>query len=561
MNRTIAAALVALLLSQFLSGCKKSETTAPSELRNSEAAVPPSSNTVARIHWMGKKKLGIEANAYFLMRMWEFPETKRLESQTLERLSTAPWRLMANSNTPPTAMQSGGPFLLPLLNDVLEEECYFEVHQAGNQSPELAFAIHLNDHHAGLWRTNLVAALALLTGVQTMALQDDGQGWMIKRSEAPNLVELTRAGDWTLVGLAQETNSLLHGFANRIRRGERPFDASANRNWLEGELDLQRVMGAASNASRLFGNIPAVSFSVTGDGGNVLTRAEVKFPQPLSVQFEPWIIPTNLIHEPIVSFSAIRGIQKILGSLQKSNDTGASSMPNQFYSWSPDGVPTQIFCAASSTNTSNAIHALAETLLQAGNSWLAARGAGQFQRLSGSEGVILTGLPAISPFVRTGPTPDEKFISAGLSTNGETGTDTQSHLYFHPQFAELLNEMSSPTNLLYFDWELTAPRVQSWLYIGQALRVALGRVQPPLDSAGMNWLRVVMPRLANSTTTITVTRPDALTFARKSTAGLTAPELHLLVDWLESPQFPGGLSPRSSRTVTTSQASTESRQK
>jgi len=32
-----------------------------------------------------------------------------------------------------------------------------------------------------------------------------------------------------------------------------------------------------------------------------------------------------------------------------------------------------------------------------------------------------------------------------------------------------------------------------------------------------------------------------LTFARKSTLGFTALELHLLADWLESPRFPHGL--------------------
>jgi hypothetical protein len=37
------------------------------------------------------------------------------------------------------------------------------------------------------------------------------------------------------------------------------------------------------------------------------------------------------------------------------------------------------------------------------------------------------------------------------------------------------------------------------------------------------------------------TGPAQLDFTRQSTVGFNALELHLLADWLESPQFPHGL--------------------
>jgi hypothetical protein len=47
--------------------------------------------------------------------------------------------------------------------------------------------------------------------------------------------------------------------------------------------------------------------------------------------------------------------------------------------------------------------------------------------------------------------------------------------------------------------------------------------------------------LDTSTTLVTQTGPAQLSFARQSTVGFTALELHLLGDWLESPDFPRGL--------------------
>jgi hypothetical protein len=57
----------------------------------------------------------------------------------------------------------------------------------------------------------------------------------------------------------------------------------------------------------------------------------------------------------------------------------------------------------------------------------------------------------------------------------------------------------------------------------------------------MAWLTAAAPKLGNCVTAVTKTGPGQLSFLRQSGAGLTALELHLLADWLESPQFPCGL--------------------
>src|ERR1035437_10225057 len=41
--------------------------------------------------------------------------------------------------------------LRPLLDDLVQEECYLEIQQATNQAPEFALAIRLDEQHASLW--------------------------------------------------------------------------------------------------------------------------------------------------------------------------------------------------------------------------------------------------------------------------------------------------------------------------------------------------------------------------------------------------------------------------
>jgi hypothetical protein len=102
-----------------------------------------------------------------------------------------------------------------------------------------------------------------------------------------------------------------------------------------------------------------------------------------------------------------------------------------------------------------------------------------------------------------------------------------------------MQHLTADTNLVYYDWEITAPRSEACLFISQILRAGLGLPQLPMDSACVVWLKNVRTRLGNSWTQVTCPNPNQLVFDRQSTVGLTGVEIQLLTDWLESPQFPG----------------------
>ena len=208
--RSIGLGLLAALIGGLGGGCKKS---APAPL----VLPPPPVETVARVHWLGKQRLAANTNAASIMAIWTLPESKALEAQTLARLavglfasnqlSTAASPSSA-TNLPSTLNPQPSTLLRPLLEDLLQQECYVEVRQATNQPGELGFAIRLSAERAGLWETNLAAILESITGSRAVAVPGRTNGWQlpVTRQQPPitRHLELARAGEWTVISLGPE---------------------------------------------------------------------------------------------------------------------------------------------------------------------------------------------------------------------------------------------------------------------------------------------------------------------------------------------------------------------
>jgi hypothetical protein len=98
---------------------------------------------------------------------------------------------------------------------------------------------------------------------------------------------------------------------------------------------------------------------------------------------------------------------------------------------------------------------------------------------------------------------------------------------------------------------MTSSRIKHLIYLGQLARVTMGGSQLPANSLSMAWLTAASRWGAFSATDVTQTGPGQFTFNRKSSLGFTALELHLLADWLESPDFPLGLHTFSAKAAST----------
>jgi hypothetical protein len=528
-QRIVLCSLLAGLLAS-VAGCTKSQSDQPAQALTTYI---PSADTIARVHWLGEERLGVTANAFYFMRLWQMPATTKLQDQTLAKLSAAPWGA--------TTTNLGGAFLRPLLGDIVWNESYLEVHQSNNQPAQFVFAIRLNPEHAGIWQTNLAVILKSLTGTTPVISATDSRGWVLKRTGTPNQIELTHAGAWTIVSLAPDNHALLDAIRNWIHSDPVSGIGAGTNNWLEVEADLQRLATVLPPSWNLPANLPKISLAMNGDGANVLASGGLTFSAPLPLPLTPWNFPTGLVPEPLDSLTALRDVQPWLASLNVWHELPLGIPPDQLYFWSLPGSPSQVYFAAPAPDASNQVGRLSDYLLQTSNPWLAARGYVSFGRSPDANGVLWGNLPAIQPFLRFADTPAGSMIFGGFLPNTDPGTNTQDNLYPRPSFSSLTDRIMAQTNLVYYDWELTGSRIEPCLYLGQVSRVVSRHPQLPLDTLSVNWLKTIEPRLGPCTTTITCTGPNQLVFYRRSTAGFTGAELQLLADWLESPQFPHSL--------------------
>jgi hypothetical protein len=541
LKKIIGIVAVAVLFTLAVS-CKKPVAVQP-EL--SARRFVTTSETVARIHWLGKKKIAADTNAAGLMAIWNLPESARLEAQTLEKLSTAPWRILRGETNQLSALSySPSAMLRPLLDDLMSEESYLEIRAATNQHNEMVIAMRLNEQRADLWETNLAAALKSLTGIQVENATSDTRlprqsaatagnskpvrHWSLKKHHAPNLIEFVRMGEWTILGAAQDHNALLDETLARIGRDHAPFTVAATNSWIEADIDLPRVVSVFGRVRDFSTNLPQIFLTMTGDGRNVRARAQMNFSDPPPLALDPWNIPTNFIDADLSSFTAMRGCKTLLASTIW-NEFETNRPPNQLYVWATLGFPMQTYFAAPLQDASNAVAKFSEAVLPKAEPWFATHDMARFQRAKTFNGLEWKGAPFISPFLKSAETTNGSFILGGLFLL--TPSDTAPS-------ARFLQEIQAQTNLVYYDWETTGPRAEQWTFIMQFIRAVLGRTQLSPQSAGLAWLKVASEKLGPGTTEILRNEPRQFSLVRSSCIPFTAIELQFLVEWLESPGFP-----------------------
>ena len=524
------------------SGCQKSQSVAP--------VAPPtalSPDTTASIHWFGKKRIGITFGAYYFARIWQQPQSAQLERQTLLKLATTPGLWLPGATNLTTDARSR---LFWVLSDILQEEGYLEIRQPEKENGEAVFAIRLNQAHNDQWLTNLPVILEPLTAGNAV-FNPQQNGWLLKTTNTFQFIKLSSVGDWTLVAAGPEQNPLAAEITDRIRRDGVPFISAGTNLWLEASLDFQRRKkifplsalmaspprtegrGEMDNFFSLNSQLSTLNFSVTGDGANVITRGKLTFTNPFAEPLEPWRLPVDLMHEPLTSFTAVRGLPSLLTDRQPWRDLEIGAAPNQFCFWSLAGSPYQIYLAAPLPDASSQVAALSDYLLQKSNPWLATNGYISFDRATNGNGVTWGNLPDIKPFIKSFGTGTDGWLFAGLLL--DTNTDVT------PPPTGLIQDVLRRTNLIYYDWEVTGSRLQPVLQLGQTARQITRRPEMALDSASLTWLGQLIPRLGTSATIATRTGPAELTFYRRSNLGFNAVELHVLADWLESPDFPRSL--------------------
>ena len=531
----------------LLMGCSKNDPQKSepgpktNELGTEVTKTATQDSLVAKFHWLGKKQLFAESNATNFVAIWKLPESAKLEAQTLDKLSTAPWRLL-QAATP----LSNAPVALlrPLLDDLVQAESYLEVRGATNQPAELVFAIRLDPDRAALWQTNLPLVLKSLIPSATSQTRDT-------QLQSPDLildlqystinVQFARSGDWTLLALSDsrignQDARLLADFGDRIQRSGIPFPTRTTNYWVEAQGDAKRFGKLFKLDWSLPENFPYLSMAAIGEGSRIRTRASLDFPNLAPVEMEAWNVPTNLIHDPLIGFMAIRGFRPLLKSLTRWDDARLGNPPNQAYFWSQNGAPLHFF-AVPSQGASNQFRLLSEFLIQKVNPMMVSNPKlndlkyGNFERAADLS-VRWRGIPFVSPNLALWGDSNNPVIFGGLFPNRLTN---------RPIPAVLMEQLRAETNLLAYDWEISGTNELGLIQMTQISRFIFGRDRLSMtNNAALPWLTALSTNLGESGTSLRLVSAKQITFSRISSLGVTGAELHLLADWLESPRFPKG---------------------
>src|SRR5262249_19759976 len=140
---------------------------------------------------------------------------------------------------------------------------------------------------AALWQTNLTQVLKSLTGLTPDPAPQGHYGWSLKKHHAPNVIELSRAGDWIIFGAANDFNGLITELTARTQRSLPLMTARNAGDWLEADLDpgqLAEFFSLSARAARGEGQGEVGSTTISslssqllgtpkrGEGGSTINR-------------------------------------------------------------------------------------------------------------------------------------------------------------------------------------------------------------------------------------------------------------------------------------------------
>lgn len=476
-----------------------------------------------KYHYVGRAHLPDGTNAARFKEIEALPATAELRTQIAQKLAGAVHRFWQKD------LPSGAPdqsaLLQPLLEDFLAGEAFVEVRGAVGRT-DTVLAIELSDQRAQLWEKNL---RQIVTGWKLGSIQDlmsEGfKGWEVKKTQAPNSLQFVRAGKWIVLGLGQDRPAQISTLLAEAKRSGRPVPLPKD-SFLDLSADLPGLRAWFPLLAQW--PLPPITASLSGRGEYVRTEVKLQYSGKIPLTLEPWKIPTNIISEPLTSFTVGRGIAPLLNQVKGLPEVGLNPLPNQFCAWGINHEQCRMFFTVPVANPTNAIRQIAPRFPGFFQSFFS-HPQGEFLYASNRAELLLGSVPFIVPMLRPEKNGSDQFIFGTIFPPAPKPT---------PVPDEVFAQVRGRTNLVYYDWEITEQRLHHGLQFYQLSSIIDRRPPPGTNSPSKRWLSAIGPKLINSVTEISHNSPQELTLVRRSHVGFTGFELSTLSTWLDSPGFP-----------------------
>lgn len=477
-----------------------------------------------RYHFSGRAGFPAGTNAARFKEIEALPSTAALRSDIARKFASALLPFWRDSLPAGAGDQSA--LLKPLLEDLLTTEAFLEVRGAPGKS-ELAVAVFLTDDRAQLWDRNLHRLVdAWKLGTPKEVAPEGFKGWELKKTPAPETLQVIRAGRWTIVGLGHGNLVQVPALLSATKKTGRPV-ASLNNEILDLAADLPALRPWFPIFSKW--PLPPIVANISGRGDGVRTEVRFQYSGKIPWKFEPWKIPTNVVSEPLTSFTVGQGLEPFLRHFKGLTELGLDPLPGQFTAWGLHNEQCRMNFAVPVPDATNAMRRLSlgvPKFLLANFTNLQGRFLYETNR---SEILLAGGLPWITPSLF--PTADGRtqFLVGGLFPLSPKRTAVPDELYA---------QLRGRTNLIYYDWEITESRLIHGKQFFQLASLINHCRTPSTNTASKRWLLEIGPKLGNTATEITRTSPQELVLVRRSHVGFTGFELATLSLWLDNPGFP-----------------------
>jgi hypothetical protein len=507
-----------------IAGCRdRSAPPAAPPVPKADAGVP---DVALLVHFAGGEALSKNPDAATQSALFQLPESRAVRQAALEKLVLAAARgWFAGTNDSQRFIAP----LRPLLADAANVESLLGVGSKTGEAGDWALAMRLGPARIGAWSNGLAAAITTLRAhsKQFTSINGTFSAELAGASPAGNITA-RQAGDWLVLAGGSGRRELSDHWLARARAGSPPA-APLGANWLRIESSPQ--------LAALLGWSPAIEWprmtaSFASRTNSVRTDATLTWITPHGFSPGPWRVPTNSLRDPLISFTAVRGIAPMFQRNASLRALGLEPPPNQCFVWSRSDIPFQTLLALPAKDAASRVAGMQSGLDALARAAAGTNFVGVVTNRADRGEVIWSGLPILVPFVRAAPEPAGDFLLGGLMAGiVPQGSNTT------PPPAELVAQLTGRANLVFYDWEVTQNRLDQWRQTWQLFAMVAGP-GPLGPRPGQSWLVALAPQLGNTITEAAVTSPNSVSVVRKSHAGFTGIELLLLARWLDNPDFP-----------------------
>ncbi|MSU31563.1 MAG: hypothetical protein EXS25_02660 [Pedosphaera sp.] len=464
--------LCAAILAGWLAGCGKSEPRLDAQWRFS-----------------GADGLRSQKAAPALQRIMSDPNVTELASRLSTNVAKFALEWVEGAKTINDPTKSTEALIRPLVSDLLAHESAGEIWRHTDGTPEILLAVRISTERASVWSDAFPKWVKPYYSGPVGATVSAEKGWLFASSRSGSEKSLT--------------------FRNRI---------------LGSSALPQRLLEFKSTPGAWLG----LDLTATASNGAVRWSGTLSHPKAVGLVLKDWNYPTHLIREPLVAFTAARGVTPFIleaigtGAFTRGEELG------QMYLWSQGDNPFSTYGVVHADKPAHLI-AKAHSVIEPrySTNTLDGRLTGLVIYDQSKQILALSSAPIATPTL-SGPTNREpgfvglSLVSLRRSTN------------LPPD--ELFAQMKKP-DVVYYDWEITSENIPHWSAGLQVKDISTGLRPSMTEGPGQRLLRKITDT-DNTVTLLRQTVPGVLEFQRKAPTGLTAFEWVVLTRWIDPPIAP-----------------------